>query len=261
MTNNDMKDKILKNVKENIAISNIKEELKNENKGNKNVKYSVLSACAVVLIVGIVFINNPFGRSTDTAENQNISINDTLENSMETDIIQNIININKIEKPEKVAYNEIALMLNDFKVLQVEELEEYYKTKILPNYIPDNLSIKKNTFGFYEKNENIYYDQNSLIYEDKESNKILSITVAKERKIHYDFDFRNHIENTYNASTINNKEVTIFNFEFEDYIDTPANVVKYNCYYTNFEKDGTCFDITSYNIEEEEFIKILSSLL
>ena len=32
MTNNDMKDKILKNVKENIAISNIKEEFKNEKK-------------------------------------------------------------------------------------------------------------------------------------------------------------------------------------------------------------------------------------
>ena len=261
MTNNDMKDKILKNVKENIAISNIKEELKNENEGNKNVIYSMLSVCVVALIVGIVFINNPFGRITDNAENQNISINDVLENSMETDIVQNIININKIEKPEKVAYNEIALMLNDFKVLQVEELEEYYKTKILPNYIPNNLSIKKNTFGFYKKNENIYYDQNSLIYEDKENNQILSITVAKERKIHYDFDFRNHIENTYNASKINNKEVTIFNFEFEDYIVTSSNTVNYNCYYTNFEKEGTCFDITSYNIEEEEFIKILSSLL
>ena len=221
----------------------------------------MLSACAVVLLVGIVFINSPFGSSTDTAENQNISINDTLENSMETDIVKNIININKIEKPSVVDYYEIAKMLNDFKELQVEELEEYYKTKILPNYIPNDLSIKKNTFGFYEKNENIYYDQNSLIYENKESNQILSITVAKERKIHYDFDFRNHIENTYNASTINNKEVTIFNFEFEDYIDTTTNAVKYNCYYTNFEKDGTCFDITSHNIEEEEFIKILSSLL
>ena len=261
MTNNDMKDKILKNVKENIAISNIKEEFKNENKENKNVIYSMLSACAVVLIVGIVFINSPFGRTKDVAENQNISINDVLENSMETDITQNIININKIEKPSVVDYYEIAKMLNDFKELQVDELEEYYKTKILPNYIPNNLSMKKNTFGFYEKNENIYYDQNSLIYEDKESNQILSITVAKERKIHYDFDFRNHIENTYNASTINNKEVTIFNFEFEDYIDTSSNTVKCNCYYTNFEKDGTYFDITSHNIEEEEFIKILSSLL
>ena len=156
MTNNDIKDKILKNVKENIAISNIKEELKNENKGNKNVIYSMLSACAVVLLVGIVFINSPFGSSTDTAENQNISINDTLENSMETDIVKNIININKIEKPSVVDYYEIAKMLNDFKELQVEELEEYYKTKILPNYIPNDLSIKKNTFGFYEKNENIY---------------------------------------------------------------------------------------------------------
>ena len=82
MTNNEMKDKILKNVKENIAISNIKEELKNENKENKNVIYSMLSTCAVVLIVGIVFINNPFGRTTDNAENQNNSINYVLENSM-----------------------------------------------------------------------------------------------------------------------------------------------------------------------------------
>ena len=261
MTNNEMKNKILKNVKENIAISNIKEEFKNENKGNKNVKYSVLSACAVVLIVGIVFINNPFGRTTDNAENQKISMNDVLENSMETDITQNIININKIEKPSVVDYYEIAKMLNDFKELQVEELEEYYKTKILPDYIPDNLSIKEKNFGIYEKNENIYYDQNSLIYEDEKINQILNITVSKERKIHYDFDFRNDIENIYNTSTINNKEVTIFNFEYEDYIDTSSNTVKCNCYYTNFEKDGTYFDITSHNIEEEEFIKILSSLL
>lgn len=257
MTNNDMKDKILKNVKENIAISNIKEEFKNEKKGNKNVIYSMLSACAVFLIVGIVFINNPFGRSTESNSNTSGAVEDILE----TGIVQNIININKIEKPKEVAYQEIALMTNDFKVLQLEELEEYYKTKILPNYIPNNLNIKNNTLGIYEKNENIYYDQNNLRYEDEETNQILNITVSKDRKIHYDFDFRNDIENTYITSKINNREVTIFNFEFEDYIDTPSNTVKYNCYYINFEKDGTYFDITSYNIEEEEFIKILSSIL
>ena len=104
MTNNEMNDKILKNVKENIAISNIKEEFKNENKGNKNVIYSMLSACAVALIVGIVFINNPFGRTKDIAENQNVSMNDVLENSMETDINQKSINIKKIEKPSVVDY-------------------------------------------------------------------------------------------------------------------------------------------------------------
>lgn len=261
MTNNEMHERILKNVKENIAISNIKEEFKNENKGNKNVKYSMLSACAVVLLVGIIFINNPFGRSTDNVENQNMAMNDVLENSVGAGVIQNNININKIEKPEETVYQEIALMLDDFKIIQIEELNEYYETKILPSYIPVNLEIKEKQFGIYEKNKKIYYDQNSLRYEDEETNQILNITVSKERKLHYDFDFREDIEKTYNISKINEKEVTIFNFEYEDYIDTPSNKVKYNCYYTNFKKDGTYFDVTSYNLDLEEFTKILSSLL
>lgn len=127
--------------------------------------------------------------------------------------------------------------------------------RILKN-VKENIAISNIKEEF--KNEN---KENSLIYDDKETNQILNITVAKERKIHYDFDFRNDSEKTYMTSMINGNEITIFYYSYEDYIDTPSNSIQYTCYYTNFEKDGTCFEITSYNVELEEFTKILSSLL
>ena len=258
MTNNDIKDKILMNVKENIAISNIKKEIASEKKENKNVIYSVISACAVILIVGIVSLNNGFGRTTESDINQSIAD----ESILETETIQNVIKINSINRPELKTYQEIALLLDDYKKMSKEELENYYQTKIFPNYIPVELKINDaEHYGIYSRNDDIYYDQNNIIYENKNNNQGLYITVARERKINYDFDYRNDIEKTYNTSIINGIEIAIFNYEYEEYVDTMTNKVKYNCYYTNFEINDTCFDITSYNIEQEEFIKILSSLL
>ena len=59
MKNNELKDKVLKNVKENIAISNICEEIgMDKKKERKFFVYKTLSACAAVILIGAVFVNN-----------------------------------------------------------------------------------------------------------------------------------------------------------------------------------------------------------
>ncbi len=59
MKNNDLlKEKVLKNVKENIAISNICEEMGvAKKKEHKFFVIKTLSACAAVILIGAIFVN------------------------------------------------------------------------------------------------------------------------------------------------------------------------------------------------------------
>lgn len=58
MKNNELKEKVLKNVKENIAISNICEEMGvSKKKERKFFVYKTLSACAAVILIGAIFVN------------------------------------------------------------------------------------------------------------------------------------------------------------------------------------------------------------
>ena len=58
MDNNELKNRIQKNVKENIAISNIREEIDMNNVKNKKVFYGVLSSCAMIMLCAVVIVNS-----------------------------------------------------------------------------------------------------------------------------------------------------------------------------------------------------------
>lgn len=72
MKNNELKENVLKNVKENIAISNIVNEMKVEKRNNKVLIYRSLSTCAAVILVGVLFVNGNMHKSTENMANQQV---------------------------------------------------------------------------------------------------------------------------------------------------------------------------------------------
>lgn len=227
---------------------------------NKSFKWKVIPICAFIFlctVLGFSVINKKSNTFKEKGTNYDI-------------------HINEIEKPEVKLFNEINLLWDDFVKLSLEELEGYYGTKIIPTVLPKNLVLSHKYdewYGYFENNDydrGVYYDQNSILYEDKQSNQSLSVTVAKNRKIHYDIDFRMDNPNKeYVTSKVNDKELTIFHYVYDDYYYEDGKVYynekelekrTYNCYYTFFEKDGVEFDITGVNINLEDFINAVASI-
>lgn len=103
MKNNTLKDKVLKNVKENIAISNITKEIEEEKTINRLVLMKSLTTCAAVVLIGIFFINNNMTKSNENMASQHVkdemivgkleyeNKNDLKENSVQDSINSAII--------------------------------------------------------------------------------------------------------------------------------------------------------------------------
>ena len=149
-------------------------------------------------------------------------------------------------------------MTNDFDEKNIQELEEYFGTKIIPKNVGNFTLSSKSRFGYYrgnrDGNEKIYYDQNIIIYENSLNNQKLEIVVSKIRKPYFDYDVRKEDSSLYEMSIINNFELPIFNFSYKD-----GDVV--NCYYTTFEKHSVYFDINGYNLNINNFVTIIASIV
>lgn len=246
------------NKKENYQkiLNNIDKDFSKE----KHFKWKLIPICLVICLCTVI------GFSTLNKKSNNFN---KKKNNYD-------IHINEIENPNQKILNEICLLGDDFIKLSFEELETYYGTKVIPTNIPKNLILSHKYdewYGYYKADNydrGIYYDQNIIFYEDKQNNKSLSIVLAKERKIHYDIDFRMDNPNKeYVTSKINDKDLTIFHYIYDDYYYEDNKVYynekelekkNYNCYYTFFEKDGVEFDITSCNIGLDDFVNVLASI-
>ena len=64
MENNNLKERIRNNVKEKIAVSNIREELDMKSKKSRKIIYGITSSAAVFILgVGIIIGTNTFNNS------------------------------------------------------------------------------------------------------------------------------------------------------------------------------------------------------
>lgn len=76
MENDELKEKIRKNIKENIAVSNIRKDISMRNIRNKRIIYTTLSACAMFIIALGIGINNNFILKNNRKENEIPKIED-----------------------------------------------------------------------------------------------------------------------------------------------------------------------------------------
>jgi hypothetical protein len=125
MKNNTLKDKVLKNVKENIAISNIVKEIEQEKTINRLVLMKSLTTCAAVVLIGIFFINNNMTKSNENMASQQVKdemIVGKLESENKNDLKENSVqdSINSaIIKDEQ----------DNFRGQSVQEMPTYDKSE------------------------------------------------------------------------------------------------------------------------------------
>lgn len=132
MNNNELKEKIKKNLKEEIAISNIKNDLKTRTAKNKKITFTILSFC-LILGLGIgIFIK---------ANNSN---NDLLQDtSAKLDIDVKAIEIDNL--PEKFKFIENISIPKGYK------LKDSYNTYIKSGKSTNEYDLLHDYVFYYQK--------------------------------------------------------------------------------------------------------------
>ncbi|MFR5683078.1 MAG: hypothetical protein ACLUD1_03210 [Clostridia bacterium] len=245
MENNDLKEKVRKNIKEKIAVSNIRKEFDMKNKNNTKVIYAILSTCAVsILCVGII-INTKF--PTNITNDSNLAKSNSItqeEKSTTKDII--VFNNGNLQCMADIDAN--------WKDANLKE-EFNFINKI---YVPKGLELARQGKIYVKPNGNYSEEysklrQYSLIYSTKstEDPSQVEIIFTKEQNI---LGCMIPDEEQMQNSIINGKEIKLFKGE---YILDEGKIVG-NAF---FEKDGYKFYINAHRIEEEEFINVVKSIL
>lgn len=135
MKNNDLKENILKNVKENIAISNITKEIEEEGLVNKTILIKSLTTCAAVILIGIFLINNNMTKSNENMVAQQVKdemIVGKLESENKNDLKENDIeeNMNSAIAKEE---------LDNFRGQDVQEMPTYDKSETANAVVKENV--------------------------------------------------------------------------------------------------------------------------
>ncbi len=236
MENNELKEKIRKNIKEEIAISNIRKEFGMKTNQNKKLIYAVSSVCAVlILTIGILVAPDIL-----PIKNEDFLIGEA-ENTNNCEEIKTKVEIN-INKLKELAMTSLDA---DVQTITMESLPEKF-TFMKKIVLPAEYQLE----GSY----NIY------VRSDRE--------VAKYDVLHdYVFNYR---KNSTNSITIAFSELEQPLRDY--YIDKADKVSKIGdveliisqwkqMYIVTFEYKGIYFDIETTGITEKELVEMLQSII
>ncbi|MBQ0038009.1 MAG: hypothetical protein KBS74_04985 [Clostridiales bacterium] len=176
--------------------------------------------------------------------------------------------------------SDIGLVSENYVAMTTRELEDYYGASLRPGWMPKDLNGETVLYGgIYENPERDdydgtpYYDQNSLRYTDPVEENLqkgkfiskadfeaavahgrsLTVTAAKAHPIFYDVVIGN-AENAAQEgklSTIHGVEALIYHYTFQ----------KADYYGARFMLGGTHFEVIGKNLTQNEFIRVLESVL
>ena len=229
---NNLKEKIRKNVKEEIAISNIRKEFDMKTSKNKKLVYAISSVCAVfVLGVGIFLGTNQL--------NNDLFQEGTLEIGKAKESLDIELNINIL--------NDIAMMSLDVdtKTIELEQLPKEFM--FIENLlIPEEYEFE-NSYTVYTRENREIAEYNKLHdyilnYKKDDLNNI-KIAFSKLESPIRDY----YIQGGDKISKIGDVELKISQWE-EMYIVT-------------FEYKEIYFDIETTGITKEQLVNLLESLI
>ena len=241
MKNNDLKEKIRKNVKEQIAISNIRKEFDMKTNRNKKIVYIVSSICAVFILGIGIFIGTNKLRADNIFKDNTLKIGKSEEQNenMEEDL-KIELNINKLKDVSMARFDV------DIKTIEIENLPEkfnFIKNIIIPNgfELDDsyNIYIRENKDT---EEYNILHDY--VFYYQKDSTNNIRIAFSEKEEPIRDYFINNEEEN---ISKIGDVELIISNWK--------------QMYLVNFKYENIYFDIETTGITEDELIVLLESLI
>lgn len=249
MESKELKDKIQKTVRENIAISAIKEEINMKKIKNKKIFYSILSTAAMFMICMVVIAGNKI--NVGEKESPNIVAKQDKQNARQEDL-KNEKNTDKININD---FNSEDILEIDARWVDFDLLEEFDFLNSI--YIPENLD-KKRTGKIYVR-ENLKDDNYSVFNE----NCIMYYDDSEEEGQHININFSKNkllpdcipsgIE-TAKESIIDNTKVKLFATEM---LRHPTKI-QGEAY---FEYSGYKIHIDVYRITQEEFINVVKSVV
>lgn len=238
MENNDLKEKIRKNVREKIAVSNIREEFDMKSKKSRKIIYGITSSAAVFILgIGIIIGTNTFNNKIQDNHYEIADLQGDKQNKNESLEIK--LNINRIKKM-------LATSLDaDIKTIEIEKLPEKYE--FIKNIkIPEEYKIE-NSYNIYTRNDinkneyNVLHDY-VLNYRKDSINKI-TIAFSEIEKPLRDY----YIEDGDKVSKIGDIELIISQYK--------------DMYIATFNFKDIFFDVETVGITESELIELLQSIL
>lgn len=232
MENNILKEKVRKNVKEKIAVANIREELDMSNKNRKSI-YWITSVCAVCVIVFGVVIG------TNSLNNREIDKNLYAgENVEHTKTVTDL----KINKIENMAMKKLDA---EMKNLELESLPEKF-TFIDEVKLPEGYRLE-GAYNIFTKEDANVKEYNLLhdyvLCYAKEDVSTIEIAFSE-----VSVPLRDYFINSQNEiSKIGEVEVIISQLEDK--------------YLVTFNINGLYFDVETKGISESELVDLISSII
>lgn len=239
MENNDLKEKIRKNVKEKIAVSNIREEFDMKGKKNKKKIYGLTSSVAVfVLGLGIIMGTNTL--NNNQIKNNHYEIADLQGNKQNKEESLEIkLNINKIKEMSATSLDA------DIETIEIEKLPE--KFEFIKNIkIPEEYKIES-SYNIYTKSDinkseyDVLHDYVFNYRKDSMNKVIIAFSEIEKPLRDYYIDVGDKV------SKIGEIELVISQYK--------------DMYIVTFNFKDIYFDIETTGITEDELLEILQSIL
>ena len=226
MENNELKEKIRKNIKEEIAISNIRKEFGMKTNRNKKIIYTISSVCAVfILAIGILVgtgqLKDNIGENIDQKLNVKLNINKIKDMEM-TKLDLDVKIVESKELPEKFDFMEKIKIPSEYK------FKDSYNV-----YTRKNLNVEE---------YNLLHDYVFNYQKDDSSNGI-KIAFSKVEEPLRDY----FIDDKYKTSKIGDAEIIITQYE--------------QMYMVSFKYKDIYFDIETNGITENELVELLVSII
>ena len=143
---------------------------------------------------------------------------------------------------------DIALMINDFVPMSLEEILAYYGTNVIPT-VPSDLSAwEDQRYGIFKRGGGtgeIYWSQNLFQYSNEVSSRNVALYAEKGKLPFSCFLLRSSHET---ASVINGTEVAI-------------GQLPEDCFYAEFMYKNTGFRLFADGLTQMEFLTVIASLI
>ena len=239
MENNDLKEKIRKNVKEKIAVSNIREEFDMKSKKSRKIIYGITSSAAVFILgVGIIIGTNTF--NNNQIQDNHYEIADLQGDKQNKNEAQEIkLNINKIKEMSATSLDA------DIKTIETEKLPE--KFEFIKNIkIPEEYKIES-SYNIYTRNDinkseyDVLHDYVFNYRKDSMNKIIIAFSEIEIPLRDYYIDVGDKV------SKIGNIELIISQFK--------------DMYIVTFNFKDIYFDIETTGITENELLELLQSII
>ena len=232
MQDNNLKERVRKSIKEEIAISNIRKEFDMKTSKNRKIIYAISSVCAMFILGVGIFMG------TDKLNNNNLFSNSLYTEKTEGNI--NIeLNINKIKDMA------VASLDADIKTIEISNMPEKFKF-IEKVKVPEEYKLESSYNVFTRENINVeeYNILHDYVFEyRKDSMNNIIIAFSEIEKPLRDYE----IAEGKNISKIGDVEIIISEWK--------------QMYIATFEYKDIYFDIETTGITQEQLVDLLKSII